>query len=59
MKDKPKMSNEEASRLAMEQMISMSVEETLDRMAECRGSDFSLAMEELFRFSTEEEEKGQ
>jgi len=47
------MSNEEASRLAMEQMIAMSVEETLERMAECRGSDFSLAMEQLLSFSAD------
>jgi len=55
MKDKPKMSNEEASRLAMEQMKAMSVDETLKRIAECRGSDFSLAMEELLKFSKEED----
>lgn len=47
------MSNIEASRLVLEKMKAMSVEETLERMAECRGSDFSLAMEQLLSFSAD------
>lgn len=50
---KTKMTNEEASLLVMEQMIAMSVEETLDRMAECHGSDTSETLESLFNFGKE------
>lgn len=47
------ISNIEASRLVLEKMKAMSVDETLERMASCQDSDFSLAMEQLLSFSAD------
>lgn len=45
------MSNVEASRVVLNKMKAMSVAETLEQMAACRGSDFSMALEQLLSFS--------